>query len=362
MKIGIDIRTLMDEQYSGVSEYTLNLIKEMIRLDADNEYQLFYNCLADIDNRLWAKVGRAPKVKLAGYHYPNKVLNYLLFKFFNYPKIDKELGLDAFFMPHINFIGLTGGSSFSMPATAGPRKIITVHDLSFLKYPEFFSWRNNFWHKMINVKKLLKRFDLIATVSENTKRDIVMLCDVNPDKVKVIYSGVGEEYRKINFQFSIRQLADNFQTNYNSHILELNAEEKKLVEVKKKYNLPDKFILYLGTVEPRKNVDGLIRAYNEFRTMNRGLCQVKLVVAGSRGWKSGKAYQEWQKSEYKDDIIFTGYIEPADKVCLYNLATVFIYPSFMKALACRRLKPWPAVCRWSAAILPACRKLWAAPP
>ncbi|MBA4320032.1 MAG: hypothetical protein C0412_16650, partial [Flavobacterium sp.] len=210
MKIGIDIRTLMDARYSGVSEYTLNLIKEILKLDSHNEYRLFYNSFGKCSN---IPEFSAKNVKLVKYNYPNKILNYLFFKFFNYPKIDKELKTDVFFMPHINFIGLTqtplplpslrnwGGAT--QTATQPPlpplvrgetlqlsggwlktnQKIITVHDLSFLRNPEFFSLRKNFWHSMVDAPRLLKKFDRVIAISENTKRDIIELCGISPDKI-----------------------------------------------------------------------------------------------------------------------------------------------------------------------------------
>src|SRR3989339_1343997 len=256
MKIGIDIRTLMNARPSGVSEYTYRLIKEILRLDNYNEYRFFYNSFGNCPN-----IPKFTKnnVKLVKYNYPNKVLNYLYFEFFNSPKIDKELETDVFFMPHLNFIGLSKGA----------KSLITVHDLSFLRYPEFFSWRKNFWHRMINVKKLVKRFSTIVAVSENTKRDIVELCGIDENKVKVIYAGVGEEYRR---------MADD--------------QSLKMAKVREKYKLPDKFILYLGTVEPRKNVEGIIRAYNEVRSKKLELRNINLVIAGGKGWKSKKIYRE----------------------------------------------------------------------
>lgn len=300
------MRTLMDARYSGVSEYAFNLIKRILKSDNDNEYRLFYNCFGQCPNIPEFSGGNAKIIK---YNYPNKILNYLLFKFFNYPEIDKELEIDIFFMPHINFIGMSRGC----------KSLITIHDLSFLRNPEFFSWRKNFWHRMINVKKLLKRFNIVVAASENTKRDIIELCGIDENKIKVIYAGVGEEYKKMN-----------------------HADEARLREVKNKYKLPDKFILYLGTVEPRKNVDGIIRAYNKFRIENSELQNVKLAIAGGRGWKSFNIYKEWKMSEFKNDIQFLGYVAGEDKVCLYNLASVFVYPSFyegfgfppLEAMAC----------------------------
>ncbi|MDO8592548.1 MAG: glycosyltransferase family 1 protein [bacterium] len=313
MKIGIDIRTLMDARPSGVSEYTLNLVKEILKLDHGNEYRLFYNCFGACPH---VPEFAGENVKMVKYNYPNKIFNYPLAKFFNCPKIDQALAVDAWFMPHINFVGLSGRV----------KSIITVHDLSFLRHPEFFNRRKNFWHKMINVKKLLNKFDVIVAVSENTKRDIIELCGINPEKIKVIYSGIGSEYGQIsNIQYPISNKISNSNN-----------------QIKSKYNLPDKFILYLGTIEPRKNVDGIIRAYNELRIMNNELRDYKLVIAGARGWKSEKIYEEWERSEFKADIIFLGYVDSHDKIYLYNLAGVFIYPSFyegfglppLEAMAC----------------------------
>jgi len=291
MRIGIDIRTLMDAQYSGVSEYTFNLIKEILRLDNHNEYRLFYNSFGDCLN---IPEFKEKNVKLVKYNYPNKILNYLFFKIFNYPKIDKELEVDIFFMPHINFIGKSSAS----------KSLVTIHDLSFLKYPEFFSWRKNFWHKMVNVKKLIKRFNIVIAVSENTKRDIIELCGVNENRVKVIYPGLNNEF------------------------INIEMASDKLAEIKTKYGLSDKYILYLGTIEPRKNVDGIIKAFNQLRVNNLELRDYKLVIAGGKGWKSKNIYEEWEKSEFKNDIKFLGYIDDKEKIYLYKLASVFIYPSF----------------------------------
>ena len=320
MKIGIDIRTLMDAQYSGVSEYTLNLVKEILKLDSQNEYRLFYNSTKDIEKHM--PKFNYPNVKIIKKSIPNKILNYFLFKHLNYPKIDRALGVDLFFMPHINFIALTPNPS---PAPAererGGKSILTIHDLSFLRFPEYFSFRKNFWHKMINVKKLVKKFDKIIAVSENTKNDIVELCGVKPEKIKVIYSGIESEFKELN-----------------SKALELSS----LNFVKEKYKLPEKFILFLGTVEPRKNIEGLISAYNKFRARHDEFKNYKLIIAGGKGWKSEDILNEWKKSKYKDDVKFLGYVDKKDKVYLYNLASLFVYPSFyegfgfppLEAMAC----------------------------
>lgn len=294
MKIGIDARVLMDERYSGVSEFAYNLIKEMLRLDKENEYRLFYNSFKDLggQEQIIADLGgqEEEKVSLIKYKYPNKLLNYFLFNMLSWPKIDNRLEADIFWMPHINFIALSGRA----------KSILTIHDLSFRRYGEFFSLRKNFWHKMVNVKKLVNKFDKIIAVSKNTKRDIVELYGVDENKIEVIYPGIGEEFGEVKSQ---------------------------KLKVKNKYDLPEKFILFLGTIEPRKNIEGLISAFNELKKDER-FKEYKLVLAGGKGWKSENIYLTWKNSPYKNDINFLGYIPKEEKPVLYSLASLFVYPSF----------------------------------
>jgi glycosyltransferase involved in cell wall biosynthesis len=305
---GIDIRTLMDEQYSGVPEHTWNLIKTILQIEEQegrkNEYKLFYNSARDVQTRI--PDFQSKKAQIKSLNYPNKIFNYFLQKTFKHPKIDKFLGVEVFLMPHINFAALS-------PAC---RSVLTVHDISFLRYPEFFSARKNFWHYMINVKKMINGFDKIVSVSENTKQDIIDICGVKKEKVEVIYPGLDKHfYQQLN--------------------------ESSSEHIKKKYQLKDKFILYIGTLEPRKNIEGLIEAFDIFcRRRKRNDCD--LVIAGGRGWKSEKIIKKWRNSEYKDRIKFLGYISRQDKPYLYNAASIFAYPSFyegfgfppLEAMAC----------------------------
>lgn len=294
MRIGIDIRPLMDIQYSGVAEYELNLLNEIFSIDFKNEYRLFYNSAFDISSRM--SDFNYPNVKIIKLNYPNKVFNYLMQKTLNYPKIDKLLGIDFFWMPHINFISLSKEC----------KSALTIHDLSFLHYPDFFNFRKNLWHYIINVKKLIKKTDNIIAVSENTRNDIMDLCGVEKDKISVIYSGVGKKYRIIN----------------NSDLEYLNLQK-----VREKYGLFNKFFLYLGTLEPRKNVGGIIQAFDLF-CKNRFSDDYILVIAGGNGWKNKDISASYKKAKYKERIKFLGYVSDKDKIILYNLASIFLYPSF----------------------------------
>lgn len=306
MKIGIDIRTLMDKNYSGVPAYTLSIVRSILEYDKKNEYILYYNSGKDVSANL--PEFKADNARVIATRYPNKVYNYLLAKILNYPKIDRLLGVDVFFMPHINFISLT----------SGVKSVLTVHDLSFLRHKEFFSTRKNIWHKILNVKKIIRSFKRVVAVSEHTKYDIIDLCGVEEEKVKVIPSGISNEFRL------------------------LPGSNGKLKQVAIKYDLPEKFILFLGNIEPRKNISGLIRSFDLLLEENKDLRDHELVLAGAKAWGYKRAERLRQSLKYKNKIRFLGYVDKEDKVYLYNLAKLFVYPSFyegfgfppLEAMAC----------------------------
>ncbi len=249
MKIGIDIRTLMDEKYSGIPEYSLCLLREILKIDKDNEYILFYHSFKDVGTR--NPEFKNANIRIIKTKYPSKLFGYILQNIFSWPKLDRLLNVDVFFMPHINFFAFSGNS----------KTIITVHDLSFLLYPEFFSLKKNIWHRMLNIGYNLRKFDQVIAISKNTKQDLIEQCGVEENKIKLIHSGISSSFKKI------------------------KIDNPRLVEVREKYNLPKKFILYLGTIEPRKNVDGLILAYESLIDENSNLRDIELVVAGAKGWK-----------------------------------------------------------------------------
>ncbi len=317
MTVGIDVRVLTRGTRTGVEEYTINLLSRLLKLGKDVEFKLFYSAFKKEDFKFdWARPvrgmasngARLPNVKLFESRIPSRPF-FFSSAYLRYPKIDRILGgADVYFNPHF----------FNSAVSQNCRKIVTFHDLSFKYYPELFSWRKRFWHNFfVNPKAEAKRADKIIAVSESTKQDLVDLYGVAEEKIKVIYSGVGEEFKKFsifNFQFSI---------------------------VKQKYNLPDKFILYFGTIEPRKNIVGLIKAF-ELLKENKKFNDFYLVIAGAKGWSYKNIFRAAKESKYASRIIFTDFVDPQDKVYLYNLASLFVYPSFfegfgfppLEAMAC----------------------------
>lgn len=283
MKIGVDIRCLMEPQYSGISEYTYNLLKNIFQTDSTNQYILFYNSskqpnVPDFD---------FPNVEFKEYKFPNKIFN-LSLRFLKIVEIDKLIGgVDVFLIPNFLFLNLS----------KNVRKILIVHDLSFELYPEFFTIKKRLWHKLIGPKQMCEQADTIIAISENTKNDIIKIFGIDLNKIKVIYPGI----------------ANNFFEQIN---------DTKKTEVKKKYNLPDNYIFYLGNLEPRKNVETLLKAFELVENKN-----IHLVLAGSKAWKYKNINKLYNNSKAKKRIKFLGYVDTADKHALYSLASAFVYPS-----------------------------------
>ncbi|EKD64168.1 MAG: mannosyltransferase B-like protein, partial [uncultured bacterium] len=296
LKIGIDIRCLVNGKITGVEEYTMNILKNIFEADERNKYVLFVNSFRKPKGDLDA-FAKYKNVSVRHFRIPNKILNFL-FWYFGWPHADKMIGgTDIFFMPNISFIGLSKKTKF----------VLTMHDLSFEHMPEMFSLKRRLWHVFINPGKLCRRADRIIAVSDSTRNDIIGVYGISKEKVKRIYSGVSDGYAT------------------------LDRNDKKLVEIKEKYKLPFKFIFFLGTIEPRKNIISLVEAFDKLKDLNLpGNEKLKLVVAGSLGWKFEKTISAMKNARHTDDIIFVRNVPDEDKGAMYNLASVFVYPSFLE--------------------------------
>lgn len=291
------MRCLAEGRTTGVEEYTLNLLENLFQLDKENEYVLFFNSFQPIKADFsWLE--KYSNVRLKKFRFPNKLLN-LSFWYLGFPKIDKLVGgADIVFLPNIIFGSVSNEAKL----------LATIHDLSFERFPETFSWKRRLWHIFINPKKICRRAQKIIAVSDSTKNDLEALYGIEPKKIEVILSGISEDFMPV------------------------SRNDRKLIEVKERYNLPYKFILFLGTIEPRKNIAALIHAFDSFKNFASAkkddqFAKLKLVVAGQKGWLGEKIDREIERAKYKKDIMVINFVPVADKLFLLNLATLFVYPS-----------------------------------
>lgn len=180
----------------------------------------------------------------------------------------------------------------------GCKKIITVHDILPLLHPEWFS-SVNYAYFDFRIRKSVSMADLVLAVSESTKRDIVDVYGVHPNKVRVIYPGV---YSSLEFA----EIDNN---------------------VLKKFNLESEYILSVCTVEPRKNLRNIIKAFIQLKKSKNNF-QLKLVVVGKMGWDyTFNTFYE-SLSDYKEDIVITGYVTNEELSSLYKSALCVIYASY----------------------------------
>lgn len=288
MKIGIDIRSLNTSSYGGVNEYIKNLLPALFNAGHRHSFHLFINAYkgSGLEND-FSNLGN---VKLHKFSYPNKFLTFTC-RYLKWPKIDKLLGgVDVFFSPHF----------IPAPVSTGTRKIITFHDLSFEQFPEYFDRRRRLWHRYMSPKTQARSANGIIAVSNSTKEDLENFYNVPPEKIEVVYSGICDSVT--------------------------SPPPMRWSNIKKKYKLKGDYILSLSTIEPRKNIVALIRAFNALQAEG-AFSDVNLVIAGATGWKYKKILKEAETSVYKNKILFIGPVKEEEKYILYKNSKIFVYPS-----------------------------------
>ncbi|MDO8603493.1 MAG: glycosyltransferase family 1 protein [Candidatus Omnitrophota bacterium] len=280
MNIGIDIRSTLKKQ-TGIGKYTFNLINALGQIDKANDYYLYsQKKLLDFKRRL-------PKLPAGNFHHcvdyfkkgPDKVL----------PEPD---------------IFHTSSYDLTKPRKAG-KFILTVHDVIIKAYPYGHSEKTI---KEVDgeLKRVLGEADLLIADSHNTKSDLMKFYGVQDVKIKVIYPGVVLDSQSLSRAKSRDSLEQ-----YSS------SEAEGRVE---------KYILFVGTIEPRKNIQGLIKAFNLLKKEHN--IAHKLIIAGMKGWMYEDIFKEYENSEFKNEIIFKGYVNDKELAQLYRNASVFVYPSF----------------------------------
>lgn len=305
MVIGVDVRPLMHGRVSGVENYIRSLLCAMLEVDEENSYVLFYNSRRVRANFLPDFDGR--RVKVVHTRYPNKLLH-LLWRFFRWPKIDwliqREVGwkIDVFFVPDPR----------PSPVSNGVRKVTTFHDLSFERYPQYFSWRSRLWYKVLNPRREIRTSAALIAVSEFTKKELGEVYGAPAEKVVVIPEAVPGVLARV-------------------------TEEAELQRVRQKYSLPDRFFLTFSTLEPRKNLESVMKAFSILQK-KQPLETYRLVLAGRQDSKMfGKVFLEEHP-----DILLAGFVEDEDKAALYSLARGLVFVStyegfglpILEAMAC----------------------------
>lgn len=274
----------IDTQYAGIHHYTKNLIKNLFKIDKKNTYTIIH---AKPNKWLILAINKALKKSIES---PAKISEIIISRnkfpggesirrFFKIPKIINKISPDIVIEPcHIGPFRLKKGI----------KKALIVHDITPILFPHFHTFRGRFIHKLF-FKKSIENADTIITPSQTTKKDI--LKKYHPKaKISVIHLGVNP------FNTSIQSPQEITQNPY---------------------------LLYLGTIEPRKNLDTLIEAFIELKTTHAILH--KLILAGQIGWKSKELIKKI--NAHNTQIILTNHVTEEEKNILLKNADIFIYPS-----------------------------------
>ncbi len=305
MRIGIDCRTILNPGFgenAGVGHYTYFLVKNLLKIDKKNTYILFFDHLVSLA-AVKEFIGKSKNVEIK--HFP-----FHRFKKF-LPYTYSHLLVSA-------FIGKKELDVFHSPANILPLKyegnsLVTMHDLAIYKHPEWFPKKtltNQSFSTKVLVPKSLKKAKKIITVSENTKKDIIKIFKIPAKKIKVIYEGV--ELRKLPV---LGQQVCNLD------------KVACWSEVKETYSLNKKYILFLGTLEPRKNLVSLIKAFKKYSDKYDEWKEYILVLAGAKGWKYNEVFKTIKKLKLQSYVKYLDYIPARHKINLMRGASCFVFPS-----------------------------------
>lgn len=305
MNISFDVLPLISDNMSGIGYCQAGLVGEMVKSHPEDRYLYEYFSRKDHEVK---------RNRLKAYMHENCDINESHFSGFLYRCI-----MNMIPVPYSLFFGkkseLTHFFNYIIPPFVHGKKVVTIHDMVVKAYPETVRFRTK---HLLNtgMKKSMKRADVIITDSEFSKSEIEKYFPQYSHKVQVVYCGVN---------------SDKFYP----------VEDKSVVEkVKKSLDIEGEYFLYLGTIEPRKNLERLIEAYSLLLKKDENV--PRLVMAGGKGWLNSNIYQKVVELKLEKYVQFTKYIPDEDLCPLINGATAFVFPSIyegfgmppLEAMAC----------------------------
>lgn len=291
MRVGIDARLVYYSQ-AGIGQYILHLVNGLAQVDPENEYVLLQSRKDDTTILEQPNFRRVSLWTPSHHRLERYSLNVELMR----------LGLDVLHSP-----------DFIPPHRPSCKSVITVHDLAFLLYPHFLTKESARYYGHID--QAVRWTDHIISVSESTKRDTIQHLGVPEDKITVVYEAANPIFQPMD-------------------------QDKAREEVRNRHGIDGPFILFVSTIEPRKNVPTLVRAL--WQLMECYKEDVRLVLAGGKGWLFEDAFAVVEDLKMDGRVHFVGRVPSEDLLYLYNTAEMLAHPAFyegfglppLEAMAC----------------------------
>ena len=284
MRIGINTRLFVSGKMDGIAWFAYETVKRMVQAHPECEFVFFFDRKPN-PNFIFGENVKPVIVRPPARH----PFLWILFFEIGIKRALKREKIDVFFSPD-------GWLCLGTKV----KTVNVIHDLNFVHEPKFCPfWFRKYYHFFFPL--FARKADLIATVSEFSKQDIVQNYGINPDKIKVTYNGVADDF------------------------FEISDEEKNSTQQKLTNGNP--YFVFVGTANKRKNVENILRAFDAFR--GRGHC-AKLVFAGMNKYWDKEMKTVLQNMQHIEDVIFTGYISTAELNRVISASFALLYPSLFE--------------------------------
>jgi glycosyltransferase involved in cell wall biosynthesis len=306
IKITFDGKPVLDKNKSGIGWYSRNLIHQLLKSEEFECHMNYFTSGLSSEGKEEIKKLKAEGMKLHKIENKSSMLTNALLVF-GYP-YRKYFGEKTDVMQFFNYF---------VPRSVNGKKVTIIHDMVIYDHPETVRFRTMLYLKL-GLRKSVKRADLIITDSYFSKERILKHLKVKEEKIRVIHPCI--DYEVFNKK---------------------NAHKAEFVQqIRKKYSLKEKYMLYLGTLEPRKNIKRLILAYSHLVEKNASVPE--LVIAGGKGWKYQDIYKTIKEKNLESRVKILGYVEEKDAPVIMGNAMFFVFPSMyegfgmppVEALAC----------------------------
>jgi glycosyltransferase involved in cell wall biosynthesis len=283
MNIGFEAKRVFHNK-TGLGNYGRDLIRILSTYYSENKY-LLYNPKSSKET-LFVTKGTNVFEKNPNSIFYKKFKNWWRQKGVVQDLVDDKIDL---------FHGLSGEIPMGL-RKKNIKSIVTIHDLIFVRYPQFYSYFDRRIH-LYKFKKAAQKADLIVAISEQTKSDIVSFLGINESKIKVIYQGCQEVFKN-----------------------QYTSTQKEAV--KQKFQLPNTFVLNVGTIEERKNALTIVKAIKQL--------DISLVLIGKQTSYANQIHEYIKANDLHDRVLFLQGISAEELATIYQLATVFVYPSIFE--------------------------------